>query len=164
VFIEEILESASILHRDGSINDADRSFFLFGYDKSILQEGDAVVLTATFRLSEGNQATMREIMEANLLWRSERHPPLDSQPSAGSIFKKIEGIGAGRLIDQCGLKGARIGGAVVSEKHANFIVNQSNATARDVLQLIEHVQDVVLRQTGYTLQTEINVIGDQPAS
>ncbi|MBI2471569.1 MAG: UDP-N-acetylenolpyruvoylglucosamine reductase, partial [Planctomycetes bacterium] len=73
---------------------------------------------------------------------------------------KIEGIGAGRLIDQAGLKGKRIGGAEVSPKHANFIVNTGNAKAADVLELIKYVQEEVKRKSGYTLETEITVIGE----
>jgi UDP-N-acetylmuramate dehydrogenase len=76
------------------------------------------------------------------------------------VFKKIEGVGAGRLIEQAGLKGKRIGGAEVSTKHANFIVNTGNAKAADVLQLIKHVQEEVKRKLGYTLETEITVIGE----
>ena len=90
-------------------------------------------------------------MRENLEWRRERHPPLDTEPSAGSIFKKIEGIGAGRLIDQCGLKGFAIGGAVVSHRHANIVVNRGAATAADVRALIAHVQEVVERETGYRI-------------
>ncbi|HEY4482419.1 MAG TPA: UDP-N-acetylenolpyruvoylglucosamine reductase, partial [Candidatus Brocadiaceae bacterium] len=78
----------------------------------------------------------------------------------GSVFKKIEGVGAGRLIDQSGLKGARIGGAEVSTKHANFIVNTGNASAADVLRLIKHVQEEVKRKLGYELEPEITVIGE----
>ena len=101
-----------------------------------------------------------DVMEENLEWRSLRHPPLDTEPSVGSIFKKIEGIGAGRLIDECGLKGAKIGGARVTHRHANIFVNDGDATAADLIALIRHVQDVVESETGYRLETEIGFIGE----
>jgi UDP-N-acetylmuramate dehydrogenase len=103
---------------------------------------------------------MYEIMGANLTWRGKHHPPLDTEPSAGSIFKKVKGRGAGRLIDACGLKGTRIGGAQVSHRHANIIVNRGNATASDVRTLITHIQDVVAQETGYQLEPEISFIGE----
>jgi len=96
----------------------------------------------------------------NLAWRAKRHPPLDTEPSAGSIFKKIEGVGAGRLIDQCGLKGTGIGGAVVSPRHANIIVNRGGATAADIRALIARVQEVVRERTGQKLEPEISFIGE----
>jgi UDP-N-acetylmuramate dehydrogenase len=110
-------------------------------------------------LEPGDPERMRAIMDANLQWRAERHPPLDTEPSAGSIFKKIEGIGAGRLIDECGLKGTRIGGAEVTHRHANIMINRGGATAADVQALIDHVQTVVARDTGYELEPEIAFIG-----
>ena len=100
------------------------------------------------------------MIDANLAWRRAKQPLLTEFPSCGSVFKKIEGVGAGRLIDQAGLKGPRIGGAEVSPKHANFIVNTGNATAADVLELIKYVQEEVKRKSGYTLETEITVIGE----
>jgi UDP-N-acetylmuramate dehydrogenase len=103
---------------------------------------------------------MRDVMEANLEWRRERHPPLDTEPSAGSIFQKIEGIGAGRLIDGCGMKGTRIGGAEITHRHANIMINRGGATARDVRQLIALVQKTVERETGYRLEVEIGFVGD----
>ena len=99
-------------------------------------------------------------MAANLEWRALRHPPLDTEPSVGSIFKKIEGIGAGRLIDQCGLKGSCIGGVVVTHRHANIMINRGEALASDVQALIAYVQQVVERETGYRLETEIAFVGD----
>src|SRR5699024_7990007 len=99
-------------------------------------------------------------MRENLQWRSERHPPLATEPSAGSIFRKIEGIGAGRLIDQCGLKGLQYGGAQISPRHANIIINRGHATAADVCALIRHIQHTVEQQTGYRLTPEISFIGE----
>ncbi|MEM0962785.1 MAG: hypothetical protein AAGK21_09660, partial [Bacteroidota bacterium] len=110
-------------------------------------------------------ARLREIVQANLEWRSARHPPLDTEPSAGSIFKKIDGVGAGRLADWCGLKGTRIGGAMVTQRHANILINAGASTsraasARDVRHLIAYIQETVEREQGYRLSTEIGMIGE----
>jgi UDP-N-acetylmuramate dehydrogenase len=160
MFIEEVLHEADILTEEGERRTVGVDYFEYGYDQSILHHRDDIVLTATFQLEPGDPERMREIMEANLQWRAERHPPLDTEPSAGSIFKKIEGIGAGRLIDECGLKGTRIGGAEVTHRHANIMINRDEATASDVRALIDHVQQVVERETGYALEPEISFIGE----
>jgi|SRR5690606_22463872 UDP-N-acetylmuramate dehydrogenase len=160
MFIEEVLAEAEILTAENERRTVDTAYFEFGYDYSILHVRNDVVLSATFQLEPGDQKRMREIMEANLAWRRERHPPLDTEPSAGSIFKKIDGVGAGRLIDQCGLKGKTIGGAQITQRHANIIINRGNATAADVRALIAHVQEVVERETGYRLETEVSFIGE----
>lgn len=160
MFIEEVLETAEVLTEDGERKTVDVGYFEFGYDRSILHHRRDVVLSATFRLEPGEPARMREVIAANLAWRAKRHPPLDTEPSAGSIFQKIEGIGAGRLIEQCGLKGLTIGGAMVTHRHANIFVNRGHATADDVRRLIETVQRTVERETGYELQVEISLIGE----
>lgn len=159
MFIEEVVFEAELLTAEGERRTVGADYFDFGYDYSILHDRNDVVLSATFALEPGDEARMREIMEANLEWRRLRHPPLDTEPSVGSIFKKIEGIGAGRLIDECGLKGTRIGGAEVTHRHANIMINVGGAAAADVQALIAHVQEVVRRETGYCLETEISLIG-----
>ena len=159
MFIEEVLLEADLLTEEGERRTVGVDYFEFGYDQSILHVRDDVVLSATFQLEPGDRARMRDIMDANLQWRAERHPPLDTEPSAGSIFKKIEGIGAGRLIDECGLKGTRIGGAEVTHRHANIMINRGGATASDVRALIDHVQRVVEEKMGYRLEPEIAFIG-----
>ena len=160
MFIEEVTRSAEILTEEGERKIVGVDYFEFGYDDSILHHRPDVVLAATFQLQPEDPATMRRIVEENLEWRRERHPPLDTEPSAGSIFKKIEGIGAGRLIDECGLKGTRIGGAMVTHRHANIFINAGGATAADVHALIAHVQEVVERRTGYRLEPEIGFVGE----
>ena len=160
MFIEEVLLSADILTEEGDLQTVGVEYFDFGYDYSILHVRDDVVLSAEFQLSSEDPARMREIMQANLDWRALRHPPLDTEPSVGSIFKKIQGIGAGRLIDECGLKGASIGGIVVTHRHANIMINFNHGTAADLQALITYVRDFVLEETGYTLETEIDFIGD----
>ncbi len=160
MFIEEVVLSADLLTEEGERKTVDRDYFEFGYDYSILHDRRDLVLAATFQLQPAEEARMREIMAANLEWRRERHPPLDTEPSAGSIFKKIEGVGAGRLIDWAGLKGFRIGGAQVTQRHANIVINTGGATAADVRRLIAHVQRTVEADQGYRLSTEIGFVGE----
>lgn len=159
MFIEEIVLSAEILTPQNERKQVDRAYFNFGYDYSTLHDTGDIVLSARLQLSAGNPDQMRQVIAENLRWRNEKHPPLAEEPSAGSIFKKIEGIGAGRLIDQCGLKGHQIGGAKISTKHANFIVNTGNATASDVLRLIDLVVTTVEAKYGLRLETEIGRVG-----
>jgi len=160
MFVAEVTEGAEILTAEGERRSVPAAYFEFGYDTSILHHRRDVVLAATFRLAPADPERLRRVVRENLAWRAERHPPLDAEPSAGSIFQKIEGIGAGRLIDQCGLKGASVGGAVVSPRHANIIVNRGGATAADVRALIAKIQDEVERRTGYRLQPEISFVGE----
>ena len=160
MFIEEVLHSADILTEDDAIVSVDKDYFSFGYDYSTLHDTDDIVLRATFQLEDGDETWMRQVMRANLEWRHERHPPLDTEPSAGSIFKKIEGIGAGRLIDECGLKGKRIGGIEITHRHANIMINRGGGTAADVRAMIDHVRQVVRREKGYDLEPEILFVGE----
>jgi UDP-N-acetylmuramate dehydrogenase len=159
-FIEEVLESAEILTEEGERRTVDKAYFRFGYDYSILHDRADVVLTATFRLEPKDRDWLHWNMRENLKWRDERHPDLWLYPSAGSIFQKIEGIGAGRLIDQVGLKGHVLGNAGIFHKHANIIVNLGGASAADVRGLIDLAQSTVARQLGYELRTEIGFIGE----
>ena len=160
MFIEEVVYEAEIFDEAGTRRIVPLDYFDFGYDYSTLHVRDDVVLQATFQLSPEKMDRMRYIMEENLAWRRKRHPPLDTEPSAGSIFKKIEGIGAGRLIDECGLKGTRIGGIEVTHRHANIMVNRGGGTSADVQAMIAHVQEVVQRETGYLLEPEIRFVGE----
>jgi UDP-N-acetylmuramate dehydrogenase len=123
MFIEEVFHSCELLTESGTRVVADRAAMKFGYDTSILHGGRDAVLTATFQLERGDPAVMHRIMQENLSWRGGKHPWLDLYPSAGSIFKKIDGVGAGRLIEQAGLKGFRHGDAQISHIHANIVVN-----------------------------------------
>src|SRR5687768_6266470 len=160
MFIEEVFESAELLGETGARTIVDKAYMRFGYDTSVLHQGCDVALAVTFRLIPGDVGTMHRIMQENLSWRGSRHPWLEIHPSAGSIFKKIEGVGAGRLIDQCGLKGFRIGDAQISHIHANIMVNLGCATARDVRALIAHAQRCVEQKFNQRLEPEIGFIGE----
>lgn len=160
VFIEEVVESAKILSAEGEVRTVEGDYFEFGYDYSILHDRPDVVLSVTFRLQPTQEAVLRETIRENLQWRDDRHPDLWLYPSAGSIFQKIEGVGAGRLIDQCGLKGHVHGSAQIFHKHANIIVNLGGASAAQVRELIGLAQSTVQRELGYSLQTEIGFVGE----
>jgi len=160
VFVEEVVESAEILSAEGEIRTVDCDYFNFGYDYSILHDRPDIVLSVTFRLQPTPEQELRDTIRENLQWRDDRHPDLWLYPSAGSIFQKLEGIGAGRLIDQCGLKGHVLGSAQIFHKHANIIVNLGGGTARDVRNLIDLAQSTVERELGHSLKPEIGFIGE----
>ncbi len=117
-----------------------------------------IVLEATFRLTSADADTIKARLDEIRRWR-QAHQPLGI-PSAGSVFRNPDGTSAGRLIDEAGLKGLQIGGATVSEKHANFIVNDRKGSAADVRRLAEHVRAVVRERSGVELQAEIEFVGD----
>lgn len=160
MFIAEVFESCDILGEDGVRRTVDADYVRFGYDDSVFHHTRDVVLGATFRLERGDPLVLQRILQENLAWRGARHPWLEIHPSAGSIFKKIADVGAGRLVDQCGLKGFRIGGAAISHLHANIIVNLGGATARDVRTLIAHAQHAVFERFGQSLEPEIGFVGE----
>ena len=160
VFIEEVVESCTLLTEEGEIRSVGLDYLRFGYDYSILHDRDDIVLDVTFRLEPQPINDLKRVQMENLAWRDDKHPDLWLYPCAGSIFKKIEGVGAGRLIDQCGLKGHVLGNAQIFHKHANIIVNIGGASADDVRGLIELAQSTVERELGYRLETEIGMIGE----
>lgn len=129
----------------------------YGYRHSAYSCGGRVITGMTLRLTPGNgDAVLAKMQE--LLQRRRDKQPLEL-PSAGSVFKRPTGYYAGTLIDSCGLKGRRVGGAMVSEKHAGFIVNAGGATCEDVCRLIEQIQQTVLERTGVSLECEVKVVG-----
>lgn len=136
----------------------------FGYRTSIIRHlpQPCVVTSVIVSLQKGDGQAIRQAMEANRARRRDKQPL--ELPSCGSTFKRPQGNYAGTLIEQCGLKGFRIGGASVSTRHAGFLVNDQGGTAADYLALIAHVQKTVLQQTGVALEPEVRIIGqDAPA-
>ncbi len=160
MFIAEIFQSAELLTHDGKRLTVDRDYMQFGYDTSTLHKQRDIALAVTFQLDPGDKAVMHRIMQENLSWRGGKHPWLEYHPSAGSIFQKIEGVGAGRLIDEVGLKGFRHGDAQISHIHANIMVNLGHATAKDVRELITLAQTKVQERFGHHLKVEIGFIGE----
>ena len=155
--LKDVLLWADVL-LDGELRRLSRDEMEMGYRSTMPLRRGAIVLSACFELRQDDPEAIQERMRDLANRRREKQPL--NLPSAGSTFKRPEGHFAGALIEQCGLKGCRIGGAQVSEKHAGFIVNVENATAADILQLIEHVQRVVQAQTGVQLETEVRVLGE----
>ena len=160
MFIAEVFETAELLTHDDRRITVDRDYMHFGYDTSTLHKQRDIAVAVTFKLEKADPAVMHRIMQENLSWRGGKHPWLEYHPSAGSIFKKIEGVGAGRLIDQVGLKGFRHGDAQISHIHANIMVNLGKATAKDVRELITIAQTKVQERFGQHLEPEIGFIGE----
>jgi UDP-N-acetylmuramate dehydrogenase len=158
MFIAEVFESCEILSEENERKVVGADYVNFGYDDSVFHHRRDIVLAVTFRLAKGDPGAMHRILQENLSWRGGKHPWLDWHPSAGSIFKKIEGVGAGRLVDQCGLKGHRHGDAQISHIHANIMVNLGHATAKDVRELISLAQKTVEKNCGVHLEPEIGFI------
>lgn len=129
----------------------------FSYRHSRLQEEDLICLKVKLKLNRGDKNEIKKKMHELNARRREKQPL--NYPSAGSIFKRPPGSFAGKLIDECGLRGYRIGGAQISDKHCGFIINTGNATASDVLALIRHVQETVYKSSGKLLELEVKIIG-----
>lgn len=153
--IQDILEQVKILTTDGEIQRLGRDEIQFGYRECSLQ-GKAWVLEGTFCLKRGDADSIQSVMRENLAKRKMAQPL--ELPNAGSVFQNPPGDSAGRLIEQAGWKGKGIGGAQVSPKHANFIVNIGNATAGDILSLIREIQKDVHQKFGVKLKTEVQYI------
>ncbi|HEL1584480.1 TPA: UDP-N-acetylmuramate dehydrogenase [Streptococcus suis] len=155
--IAHILVSAQVLTPAGYVETIDGRDLRFGYRSSILQENGAIVLSAKFALKPGNHTVIKQEMD-RLTHLRELKQPLEL-PSCGSVFKRPLGHFAGQLIMEAGLKGHRIGGVEVSEKHAGFMVNVADGTAKDYEDLIAHVIEVVKNSSGITLEREVRIIG-----
>ncbi|MDD6218878.1 MAG: UDP-N-acetylmuramate dehydrogenase [Selenomonadaceae bacterium] len=130
----------------------------FGYRHSVFQDNGQAIAEITIELQTGDKNQIQAKMD-DFNQRRESKQPLEL-PSAGSTFKRPQGYYAGTLIDQTGLKGLSVGGAQISTKHAGFVVNSGNATAKDVLDLIKAVQDEVYRKNGVRLHPEVRIIGE----
>lgn len=153
--IKDIAESVEIMDLDGNIRTLTNEEMTFSYRHSILEETDAIVLSATFRLEQAEadavKAKMRELQA-----KRSASQPLDL-PSAGSAFKRPAQGYAAALIDQAGLKGYTVGGAAISAKHAGFAVNLGEATAADVKVLLAQVSDIVYERSGIRLEPEVRI-------
>lgn len=153
--MKDIIEYVDILLDDGNVKRYSNEEMNFGYRKSIVDEGK-IVLSAGLRLSKGDKSEI----EAKMLELKEKRTskqPLE-YPSSGSTFKRPEGYFAAKLIEDAGLKGYRVGGAMVSPKHSGFVINYDNATAEDVLKLIEDVRNIVNDKFGVLLEPEVKII------
>lgn len=154
--MKDVLETVRYLTAEGEIVQADAADLDLGYRHSVFEENGGCILSAAFHLKKGEAASIRAQMDELMARRVDKQP-LD-KPSAGSTFKRPVGAFAAALIDQCGLKGYRHGGAAVSEKHSGFVVNLGGASCADVLALCEEVRAIVRKKTGYDLEKEIRVV------
>jgi len=154
-----VLEEAVVVLEDGSEARLDAAACRFAYRHSRFKGAPGeTVIAATFRLAAAEPDLIRARLDEIRRWRQANQPL--GLPSAGSVFRNPPGDSAGRLIDAAGLKGYRVGGAVVSEKHANFIVNDRKGTAADVRAVGEHVRRTVAERTGIELAYEVEFVGD----
>lgn len=151
--MKDVVYSASHITKSGEIGRTDKGDLQFGYRNSIYRSNGCIITGVTLKLERAQIKEIQEKMDDYLSRRTSKQPL--EFPSAGSVFKRPEGAFAGALIEQCGLKGKAIGGAQVSDKHAGFIINRSNATSQDVRDLIKEIQDTVKTETGYDLECEL---------
>ena len=153
--MKDIVSFVDILEADGNLRRYSNEEMQFGYRRSIV-DADKVVVGVGLKLACGNiddiNARMDELKTARV-----SKQPLEF-PSAGSTFKRPEGYFAGKLIDDCGLRGYRVGGAMVSEKHCGFVINYDNATAKDVLKLIDDVKNKVYDEYNVLLEPEVRIV------
>lgn len=152
----QVVRQVGVLCPDGSVETWEGERCEFRYRHSAFSDGKHLVLWAKLGLKSGNPEEIRAYMR-DLAARRREKQPLE-YPSAGSTFKRPEGHFAAALIDQCGLKGLRVGGAMVSEKHAGFVVNVGNATCSDILNLMEQVKQRVFQATGVELEPEVRYL------
>lgn len=155
--IGNVVESVILLDGSGEVRNVPRAELPFSY-RNLDLPAESIIIGAAFRLRRGETEKIAGRVRAIFGLRREKHP-LDF-PNAGSIFKNPPDRPAGRLMEETGLKGFRIGDAQVSEKHCNFIVNRGTATAVDLLQLIAVIQKRVFEKTGHALETEVKIIGE----
>lgn len=155
--MKDVLIGCTHLTQNGEQGSFTGDELALGYRRSAYRDNGFFITSLTLRLEPGDQTAIRAKME-DLIGRRKAKQPLE-YPSAGSTFKRPEGYYAGALIEGCGLKGKRIGGAQVSEKHAGFVINAGNASSADLLALIRLVQDTVYRDKGVRLEPEVRFLG-----
>lgn len=156
--MKDIIVSAKVLTRSGDIKKLSNEALELGYRHSVLMKKGDIVLSAKMVLAQGEQKAIRAKMDALNFRRKDKQPV--EKPSAGSTFKRPDGYYAGKLIMDAGLRGYQIGGARVSDKHCGFVINTGNATSKDVMALIQHIQREVKNQFGVDLEPEVRMIGD----
>lgn len=155
--MKDVVRSVTILDAEGIRKVINREAISFSYRKTSFPPG-TIVLGARFELEKGERFQIKEKINEILQLRQGKHPL--EFPSAGSVFKNLPGLPAGKLIEEMGLKGTTAGGAQISSKHANFIINRGGATAADIMALIELVQAKVRKEKNLKLETEVVIIGE----
>lgn len=156
--MQQIVESVEIMDRQGEILNLDHDTMEFGYRTSVIKNRPFIVLEAVLKLKQGDRGEISRTMEELRIKREEKQPL--EYASAGSTFKRPEGYFAGKLIMDAGLRGYCIGGARVSDKHCGFVINTGTASAADVRDVIEEVQQKVKEKFGVSLEREVIYLGD----
>lgn len=156
--MKDVVVETEYMDKDGEIRVVRDDGHQFGYRTSFIQKNSGIVIKTSMKLKKGNKEEIKALMD-DLTQRRQEKQPLE-MPSAGSIFKRPEGYFAGKLIEDCGLRGHRIGGAEVSQKHCGFIVNTGDAKAKDILDLIEYIRNTVKMKFGVDMQTEVRIVGE----
>lgn len=157
--IKDVIASATVLTPLGEVSKLTKEQLELGYRTSKVTRENCIVLEAEFLLAAGNLEEIKAMSNKNMQARAEKQPL--EYPSAGSTFKRPEGYFAGKLIMDAGLRGYSVGDAQVSEKHCGFLINKGNATAKDMMTLINQVQEKVKEQYGVMLEPEVKMIGFQ---
>ena len=155
--IKQVIQKAVVMNKDGEVFTLDNEALELTYRNSRPAKEGLIVLSAEFELTKGNPDDISALMKDFNQRRRDKQPL--EYPSAGSTFKRPEGYFAGKLIQDAGLSGKAIGGACVSPKHNGFVINKGNATAKDVCELIAHIQKTVKEKFGVELCTEVKFLG-----
>ncbi len=155
--LKDVISEVCFIDQNGVITGKRRGDLSFEYRNLVMDE-ESIIVSAVFHLKEGNGDEIRQRIAEIISMRKKKHPL--RYRNAGSVFKNPKPVPAGKIIDDLGLKGLRVGDAQISEQHGNFIVNLGNATSHDILQLIDVVTKKVGEETGIQLETEIRIIGD----
>lgn len=156
--MKDIIASATVLTQDGDIITINKEDLELGYRTSVIAKRGYVVLEAEYQLQKGDKEAIRARMDELKVQRVTKQPL--EYPSAGSTFKRPEGYFAGKLIQDAGLRGFRVGGAEVSEKHCGFVINKDQATAADILELMRQVSAKVMQEFGVKLEPEVKTLGE----
>lgn len=154
--MKDVVKTIIYINKKGEINTIENAQAEFEYRKSMFSKNDFIIIEAKMKFSKGNKEEIQAKMQEYLTYRKEKQPI--EYPSAGSTFKRGTDFITAKLIDECGLKGYKIGGAQISEKHAGFIINTGNATAEDILKLIEYTKKQVYDKFGKEIEPEIEII------
>ena len=157
--LKDILKKVTAIDYNGNMREFTNEECQFSYRNSRFQKEKYIILQATLELEKGNSTEIKEKMDEYMQFRKEKQPI--EYPNAGSTFKRGEDFVTAKLIDEAGLKGYKIGGAQVSEKHAGFIVNVDNATAKDVIELTDYIKEKIEEKFGKKINLEIQIIGEK---
>lgn len=156
--MKQVLKTVTVLTAEGNVETLPAEVLELGYRTSVIPKRGYLVLGAVVSLSAGKMDEIKTVMD-DLAFRRKDKQPLEF-PSAGSTFKRPEGYFAGKLIEDCGLKGFSVGGAQVSEKHAGFVINKGGATATDIYHLCKEVEKRVRARFDVSLEMEVKLVGD----